>query len=104
LSSQNGLAKVLTTLRHCHLQVENMDLTIIMMNNWHDDMCANCKLNFKQYLKIEKSLEEENYNLIVEHDFCNDCRLMVINFVGLGWFVWGVVGPGTWVVTGQSFS
>ncbi len=52
-------------------------------------MCANCKLNFKQYLKVEKFLVEEDYNLIEEHDFFNNCRLMVINFVGLGWFVWG---------------
>ncbi len=26
--------------------------------------------------------------------FFNDCRLMVINFVGLGWCVWGMVGGG----------
>jgi hypothetical protein len=58
-------------------------------------MCANCKLNFKQYLKVEKFLVEEDYNLIEEHDFFNNHRLMVINFVGFG-----VVCVGVWLGQG----
>ncbi len=51
-----------------------------------------CQLQVKlqAILKNRKVFGEENYNLIEEHD----CRLMVINFVGLGWFVRGVVGAG----------
>jgi hypothetical protein len=49
------LVGVLIALRHCHLQVENMDHIINLVNNWLDDLCVNCKpnLDFKQYLKVK---------------------------------------------------
>jgi len=42
-----------------------MDRIITIVKNWHDDPHANCKpnSNFKQYLKIEKVLVKDNYNL-----------------------------------------
>jgi hypothetical protein len=62
---------VLTTLKHCNLQVDNMDRIIIIVKNWLDDPQANCKPNSdsKQYLKIEKLLAKGIYNLIEEHNF-----------------------------------
>jgi hypothetical protein len=56
------------------------------VKNWHDDPHANCKpkSNFKQYLKVEEVLVEENYNIIEEHIFLKNWKLVVINFVGLG--------------------
>jgi hypothetical protein len=67
--------------------MENKDWIITMMKNWFDDSCTNCKpnSNFKQYLKANESLVEENYNLIQKLFFLKNCKLMVNNFVGLGW-------------------
>jgi hypothetical protein len=55
------LVGVLIALRHCRLQVENMDQIINLVNNWLDDLCVNCKPNFdfKQYLKTKVFDEEE---------------------------------------------
>jgi len=60
-----------------------MDRIIIIVKNWCDDLCANCKPNFdfKQYLKIEKLLVEDNYNLIEKH-FLKELQLDGNNFVG----------------------
>jgi hypothetical protein len=57
---------VLTTSKHYHLQVDNMDRIIPIVKNWPDDPHANCKPNFdfKQYLEIGKYLAKDNYNLI----------------------------------------
>jgi hypothetical protein len=57
---------VLTTLRRCNLEVDNMAHIIINVKNWLDNPQSNCKpnSNFKQYLKIEKLLANDNYNLI----------------------------------------
>jgi hypothetical protein len=48
-----------------------MDRIITMVKNWLDNPCANCKQNsiFKQYLKVEESLVENNYNLLEKHNF-----------------------------------
>jgi hypothetical protein len=42
-----------------------------VVKNWPDDLCADFKpnSNFKQYLKAEEFLVEENNNLIEEHNF-----------------------------------
>ncbi len=73
-----SLANVLTTLKHCHLQVENMDQIIIVVKNWPSGPCHNCKPNvdLKEYCKEETSL--------------NNCKLTMINFVVC--FCGGVVG------------
>jgi hypothetical protein len=34
---------------------------------------------------MKKKLIEENNDFMIKHNFLNNCRLMVINFVGLGW-------------------
>jgi hypothetical protein len=54
-----------------------MDQIITMVKNWLDDMGANCKpkSNLKQYLKMEKKLVEENYELILEHNFFEDLQV-----------------------------
>jgi hypothetical protein len=51
--------------------VENMDWIIIMKKYWPNDSCTNCKpnSNLKQYLRMEKFLAKDNYNLIEEHNF-----------------------------------
>jgi hypothetical protein len=51
--------------------VENMDWIIIMEKYWPNDSCTNCKpnSNLKQYLKMEKFLAKDNYDLIEEHNF-----------------------------------
>ncbi len=102
-----NLARVLTTLRCYRLQVENMDRIITVVKNWLDDPHANCKpnSNFKQYLKAKEFLAEDNYNLIEKLFFLKNWRLMVINFVGLGWVcvlcgVW--MGQGAHVAFEQS--
>ncbi len=61
-----SLVRVLKALRCSYLQVENMDRIIIVVKNWSNDLRANCKphSNFKQYLKIEKALAKDNYNLM----------------------------------------
>jgi hypothetical protein len=59
-----SIASVLTTLKHCHLQVENMDQIITVVKNWLDDPCHNCKPNvdLKEYFKEEDSLAMEKYD------------------------------------------
>jgi hypothetical protein len=48
-----------------------MDRIITVVKNWPDNPRANCKPNSdsKQYLRVEKSLAKENYNLIEKHNF-----------------------------------
>jgi hypothetical protein len=84
------LVGVSTILRCYRLYVDNMDQIITIVKNWHYDLCANCKPNFdfKQYLKIEKLLAKNNYNLIEEHDFFEELQ---------------VDGEGTYATIGQSF-
>jgi hypothetical protein len=48
-----------------------MDWIIIMEKNRPNDSCANCKpnSNLKQYLKMEKFLAKDNYDLIEKYNF-----------------------------------
>jgi hypothetical protein len=48
-----SIVRLLIALRHCHLQMDNMDWIISIAKNWLDDPLANYKPNFdfKQYLK-----------------------------------------------------
>ncbi len=54
-----------------------MDGIITLVKNWPDNPRANCKPNSdsKQYLKVEKCLVEENYNLIEEHNFFKELEV-----------------------------
>jgi hypothetical protein len=47
------------------------------VKNWPNYPRANYKpnSNFKQYLKIEKLLAKDNYNLIEEHDFFEELQV-----------------------------
>jgi hypothetical protein len=56
-----SLVRVLTTLKHCHLEMENIDQIIIVMKNWFDELYLNCKLklNLKQNLKAKKCLTKK---------------------------------------------
>ncbi len=62
---------VLTTLWQCHLQVESLDLIITIVKNWPNDLHVNCmpNTNMKYYLKIKKSLADDNYKLIENRIF-----------------------------------
>jgi hypothetical protein len=66
-----SLASVLKTLRCCHLQVENLDKIIIVVKNWSNDPCLNhmTDSNFKDYVKSEVALVEENYEFIEESEY-----------------------------------
>jgi hypothetical protein len=54
-----------------------MDRILTVVKNWPNDLCPNCKPNsdFKQYLKVEESLAEDNYNLIEEHNFFEELEV-----------------------------
>ncbi len=56
-----NLLGVLTTLRCSHLQVQNLDWIITIINNWRDDAHLNCTLyvDLKKYLRAEISLANE---------------------------------------------
>ncbi len=61
-----SLASVLIALKHCHLQVQNLDWIVTIINNWPNDPCQNYtpNANLKDYLKVEIVLVEENYELM----------------------------------------
>ncbi len=56
-----NLLGVLIALRCCHLQVQNLDWIITIINNWRDDPHLNCTLyvDLKDSLKAEFSLANE---------------------------------------------
>jgi hypothetical protein len=61
-----NLVGVLIALIHYCLQVENLDRIIIVAKNWPDDLRMNYMANasFKDYIKFEVTLAEENYEFI----------------------------------------
>ncbi len=65
------LTNVLIALRCCHLQVQNLDWIISIINNWPDDLHLNCTSNvyLKDYLKVEIGLIEDSYGLIKKVKF-----------------------------------
>ncbi len=75
-----NLPRVLTTLKHYHLQVENMDRIVTMVKIWPNDPRHNYKpnANLKEYLKEEDYLAKENYDLLEEVDFFE--QLQVYNY------------------------
>jgi len=66
-----NLVGVLITLKCCRLRVENLDRIIIVVKNWPNDSCMNCRANtsFKDYIKFEVALVEENYEFIEESKY-----------------------------------
>jgi hypothetical protein len=61
-----SLVIVLIILQRCQLQVENLDRIIKIVKNCPNNLCINCMSNktMKDYLKVEGSLANDNYELI----------------------------------------
>ncbi len=57
--------------------MENINHIIIPVKNWPNDLHANCKphLDFNQYLKVEKPLVEENYNVMKENNLFEELEV-----------------------------
>ncbi len=55
---------VLIALRHCKLQVENLDHIITTLKNWFDDPCLNHThhMDLIDFMKVENLLAKENYD------------------------------------------
>jgi hypothetical protein len=64
-----NLVGILITLKHFHLQMKNLD--------WPNDLCLNCMKNenFKDYLKVEVVLVENNNELIEEFEYFEKLRV-----------------------------
>jgi hypothetical protein len=58
------------------------------MNNWHDDLCA--KFKFQAIFENRKVFDKRKLELNWKTYFKKKCKLMVINFVGLGWVCVGL--------------
>jgi hypothetical protein len=63
-----NLVSGLITLRHCRLQVDNLDQIITMVKNWPNDPCLNYSQHkdLTNFLKVEFVLAKDNYDLIEE--------------------------------------
>jgi hypothetical protein len=61
----------LIALQQSYLQVENWDMIITIVENWPNDSRVNCmqNKNMKDYLKIKRSLVDDNYYLIKEKKY-----------------------------------
>jgi hypothetical protein len=59
-----NLVDVSTTLRHCRLQVDNLNQIITTVKNWLDDPHLNYSLHkdLTYFLKVEFSLAKDNYD------------------------------------------
>ncbi len=46
-------------------------MILIVVKNWFDDLCVNCmqNRNMKNYLKVERSWIDDNYELIEESKY-----------------------------------
>ncbi len=66
-----SLTGVLTILRCCKLQVDNLDQIIAMLKNQPHNPHLNCSRynDLTYYLKVESSLAEDNYDLIQESNY-----------------------------------
>ncbi len=72
-----NLVGILIALQRCYLQVENFDRIITIVKTWLDDPCVNCMPNktMKDYLKVEGSLADDNYELIEESEHFEDLNV-----------------------------
>lgn len=61
-------ASVLIALRHCKLQVENLDHIITIVKNWFNDPCLNHThhMDLIDFMEVENLLAKENYDLVEE--------------------------------------
>jgi hypothetical protein len=72
-----NLVGVITSLRCCCLQVENLSHNIIIVKNWLNDLCLICKkkVDMKEYMKVEASLVDNNYDLIEEVEYFKELHI-----------------------------
>jgi hypothetical protein len=58
-------------LRHCRLQVENLDLIITIVKNWFNDPCLNHTrhMDLIDFMEVENLLAKENYDLVKEFNY-----------------------------------
>ncbi len=56
-----SLAEILTNLKRCHLQIQNLIIVDIYEQNWLDDLRISCKSPYKlvKFIKIDGNLKEE---------------------------------------------
>jgi len=61
----------------CWLQVEDFDQTITVVKNWPNDPHLNClaNVNFKDYIKFEITLVEDNYELIEKSEIFEELKV-----------------------------
>ncbi len=62
-----NMAKVITSLKHCWLAIENMDKLVIIMKKWLDDLrfrCTNGPKSFEKFLNSKDIVVVKNENLI----------------------------------------
>lgn len=66
-----NLVGVLTILKCYCLQLKILDQIITLVKSWLYDLHLNCiaNINFKNYIKFEVALIEENYELIEESEY-----------------------------------
>ncbi len=57
--------------------MENLDKIITIVKNWLDDLHMNCmpNKNMKDYMKVEKPLTNDNYELIEEAKYFEDLNM-----------------------------
>ena len=71
-----SIAGVLTALRRCRLQVENLDRLVMVVKNWPNDPRLDCKAtaSMKEFMAVETSLTEENYDFIEVAGYFEDFK------------------------------
>jgi hypothetical protein len=72
-----NLVRVITFLWCCNLQIENLNHNIIIVKNCPNDLCLNCKkkVHMKEYMKMEASLVDNNYDLIEEVKYFKELHI-----------------------------
>jgi hypothetical protein len=67
-----SLTSILSSLRRCHLQLENLDKLIFVNKNWPNDSRIGCKSPFSLVDFIENDLNQEEKLEEFERDFERD--------------------------------
>jgi len=72
-----NLVGLITSLQCCCLQAENLNHNIIIVNNWPNDVCFNCKkkVDMKEYMKVKASLVDNNYDLIEKVEYFKELHI-----------------------------
>jgi hypothetical protein len=62
-----SMARVITSLKHCLLVIENLDKLVQIMKNWLDDprfKCTNGPKSFEKFLNSKNNVVAKNENWI----------------------------------------